>query len=104
MAYLRVYDDETILVVNNLADETQACELDLAAFAGVEPVDLFTGQALTMVTDAPYHLELPRYGYCWLQLHPPAATLTAIRGRRLYRPALIGAPDSTTLLREDRGR
>lgn len=34
----------------------------------------------------------------------PATTLTAIRGRRLYRPALAGAPDSTLLLREDRGQ
>jgi plasmid stability protein len=34
----------------------------------------------------------------------PAATLDAIRARRRFNPAAAGAPDSTTLLREDRAR
>jgi plasmid stability protein len=34
----------------------------------------------------------------------PAATLEAIRTRRHFDPAAAGAPDSTTLLREDRAR
>jgi plasmid stability protein len=34
----------------------------------------------------------------------PATTLAAIRSRRSYRPRMVGAPDSTALLREDRGR
>jgi plasmid stability protein len=31
-------------------------------------------------------------------------TLSSIRSRRFFEPASVGAPDSTTLLREDRGR
>jgi plasmid stability protein len=34
----------------------------------------------------------------------PALTLEAIRRRRTFNPAETGAPDSTTLLREDRAR
>jgi len=34
----------------------------------------------------------------------PALTLEAIRRRRTFSPAEAGAPDSTTLLREDRER
>jgi plasmid stability protein len=34
----------------------------------------------------------------------PATTLAAIRARRFYAPAAAGAPDSVTLLREDRAR
>ena len=34
----------------------------------------------------------------------PEATLTTIRQRRSFRPADVGAPDSTTLLRQDRER
>jgi plasmid stability protein len=34
----------------------------------------------------------------------PALTLEAIRRRRAFNPAEAGAPDSTTLLREDRAR
>jgi hypothetical protein len=34
----------------------------------------------------------------------PVASLDAIRARRYFNPATAGAPDSTTLLREDRAR
>jgi plasmid stability protein len=34
----------------------------------------------------------------------PAATLDAIRQRRSFNPAAVGAPDSIALLREDRER
>ncbi len=34
----------------------------------------------------------------------PESTLAAIRRRRFFRPAEVGAPESTVLLREDRER
>ena len=68
LAYLRVHADETILAVNNLSDDSQTVDLDLASFAGAQPADLFTGEAVTPVTGDPYRLELPRYGYRWLRL------------------------------------
>jgi maltose alpha-D-glucosyltransferase/alpha-amylase len=68
LAYLRTHGAETVLVVNNLSDQTQAVDLDLAAFVGARPVDLFTEQALSAVTDAPYHLRMLRYGYRWLRI------------------------------------
>ncbi|MGQ9491575.1 MAG: maltose alpha-D-glucosyltransferase [Anaerolineae bacterium] len=68
MAHLRSHPAETILAVHNLAGRPQTAHLDLAAFAGAQPTDLFTEQALPVVTDAPYRLELPRYGYRWLRL------------------------------------
>ena len=34
----------------------------------------------------------------------PGEVLDEIRRRRSFRPAAVGAPDSTTLLREDRDR
>jgi plasmid stability protein len=33
-----------------------------------------------------------------------STTLASIRSRRTYDPAAVGAPDSTSLLREDRAR
>jgi plasmid stability protein len=38
------------------------------------------------------------------QVERTPATLASIRSRRSYDPAAAGAPDSTTLLREDRAR
>jgi plasmid stability protein len=34
----------------------------------------------------------------------PAMTLSSMRRRRFFSPAAVGAPDSTELLRRDRGR
>ena len=68
LAYLRAYSDGVILVVNNLSPKSQQVALDLAAFVGARPVDLFTGQALTQVTVDPYQVALGRYGYHWLRL------------------------------------
>jgi plasmid stability protein len=34
----------------------------------------------------------------------PEVTLAAIRSRRFFHPAGVGAPDSTTMLRRDRER
>jgi plasmid stability protein len=34
----------------------------------------------------------------------PEATLAGIRERRFFRPEEVGAPDSTAILRQDRGR
>ena len=68
LAYLRVYGDETILVVNNLARESQMVDLDLAAYAGVQPVDLLTGRLWAPVTQVPYRVALGRYDYAWLRL------------------------------------
>jgi maltose alpha-D-glucosyltransferase/alpha-amylase len=69
LAYLRVHGDETILVTNNLSPEPQQVDLDLAAYTGAQPVDLFTAQVFAPVGGQPYRLELPRYAYRWLRLH-----------------------------------
>jgi maltose alpha-D-glucosyltransferase/alpha-amylase len=68
LAFVRIHDGETVLSINNLSAKPQGVELNLAAFAGVEPVDLFTGQTLPPVSTEPYPLQLSRYEYRWLQL------------------------------------
>jgi maltose alpha-D-glucosyltransferase/alpha-amylase len=68
LAYTRTYDDETLLVVNNLSPESQSVELELATWAGVQPIDTFTGERLVTIATTPYRLELEGYGYRWLQL------------------------------------
>ena len=73
LAYVRTQRDEVILAVNNLESSRQTVELPLEEFSGAQPVDLFTGHAHPLISDRPFHLELERYGYCWLQLEnrPP---------------------------------
>jgi len=68
LAFLRRQDGETLLSVNNLSAEPQTAVLNLSAYAGRSPIDLLDGAELLPVGDAPYALELGRYGYYWLRL------------------------------------
>ncbi len=68
LAFVRADPSETILAIHNLAENRRETRLDLAAFAGQSPVDLFSGQRLPTVAADPYALTLPPYGYRWLRL------------------------------------
>ncbi len=68
LAYLRADEQETLLVLNNLSEQPQNVALDLGPYAGLTPVDLFTGTEFPALGTASYHLELESYGYRWLKL------------------------------------
>jgi maltose alpha-D-glucosyltransferase/alpha-amylase len=68
LAYLRSYQDQTLLSVNNLSAATQTASLDLADWAGMRPLDLFDGEEMPPIASAPLRLELARYEYRWLRL------------------------------------
>ncbi len=68
LAYLREYDGETVLVVNNLSGQAQPARLDLSAFEGTIPVDMNSGRALDRITRSPYVLALDRYQFLWLSM------------------------------------
>ena len=73
LAYLREYsgsngESETILCVANVSRAAQAAELELAAFAGLVPVEMLGGSAFPPIGPQPYQLTLPPYGFYWFQL------------------------------------
>jgi maltose alpha-D-glucosyltransferase/alpha-amylase len=68
LAFLRTHGEQTLLLVHNLSAEHQEVGLDLAAFAGTRPVDLFTAEALPACSFEPYPVELARYQFRWLRL------------------------------------
>ncbi|MCC2608768.1 maltose alpha-D-glucosyltransferase [Neorhizobium petrolearium] len=68
LAYLREYDDETILCVANLSRLPQAVELDLAQFAGRVPIELSGMSPFPPIGQLTYLLTLPPYGFFWFQL------------------------------------
>jgi maltose alpha-D-glucosyltransferase/alpha-amylase len=68
LAYLRTSEEETVLMVGNLAAVTQTALLDLPDYVGVTPSDLLVDEHLSPVAAEPYALELPPYGYRWLML------------------------------------
>ena len=68
LALLRSYLGIALLSVNNLSTDAQTCELDLSAFAGLTPIDLFTGERLATISEAAWPVELGPSGYRWLRL------------------------------------
>ena len=68
LAYLRTYQNETILCVANLAQSAQSVELDLSRFKGRVPVELMGRNAFPPIGDLPYFLTLQAHGFFWLLL------------------------------------
>jgi len=68
LAFLRRYQEETILVVANLSRFPQHVELDLSAAKGQTPVEMFGRAEFPPVGDQPYLLTLGSLGFFWLSL------------------------------------
>jgi maltose alpha-D-glucosyltransferase/alpha-amylase len=68
LAYLREYQEESILCVANLASSAQPVELDLVAYKGRVPVELIGSTAFPAIGELPYLLSLPSYSFYWFRL------------------------------------
>ena len=68
LAYLREYEDDTILCVFNLSRAAQAVELDLSAHAGKVPFEMLGGTSFPPIGQLSYLLTLPPYGFYWFML------------------------------------
>ena len=68
LGFVRTYGDNVVLAVHNLSEQPQSFRLDLDAYAGVQPVDMLSGEAMPNVPAGTIQLDLPRYGYRWLEL------------------------------------
>jgi len=73
LAYIREINDgskETVLCVANLSRFAQPVALDLAKFAGSQPVEMLGYVSFPPITDKPYPLTLAPYSSLWLELQP----------------------------------
>ncbi len=68
LAFVRSYEEETILVVANLSRFTQYLELDLSAFSGLCPVELFGRNEFPLIGPHPYSLTLGPHNVFWFAL------------------------------------
>jgi maltose alpha-D-glucosyltransferase/alpha-amylase len=71
LAFLRRYEDEVILCVNNLARHAQYAELDLSEFLGWSPMELWSGHAFPTVGERPYLLTMSGRDFMWFRLMAP---------------------------------
>ncbi|MCX6020714.1 MAG: maltose alpha-D-glucosyltransferase, partial [Chloroflexi bacterium] len=77
LAFLRRYEDQQVLVVANLSRFVQGVELDLSAYRGMVPVELFGRTKFPPVGDLPYFLTLGPHSFYWFALEPQAVPLEA---------------------------
>jgi maltose alpha-D-glucosyltransferase/alpha-amylase len=67
-AHIRTYEEDVMLCVHNLARSAQAVELDLSAYQGHSPVEIFGRSRFPRIGELPYLLTLAPRGFYWFQL------------------------------------
>ncbi|MEA2337979.1 MAG: maltose alpha-D-glucosyltransferase / alpha-amylase, partial [Thermoanaerobaculia bacterium] len=82
LAFIRRYQDETILVVANLSRLVQCFDLDLSQFHGMTPVELSGGTRFPEIGDRPYFLNLGPFAFYWFALEQQA-TQTTVRSEEV---------------------
>ncbi|MDX3907901.1 MAG: maltose alpha-D-glucosyltransferase [Pigmentiphaga sp.] len=106
LAYLREYEETTILCVANLSHTPQAVELDLAEFDGRVPVELMGGTSFPAIGRLTYLLTLPPYGFYWFELSttatPPTWHLATADQLREFRTLVLRGKVGYDLMAESR--
>ncbi|MCU0785232.1 MAG: maltose alpha-D-glucosyltransferase [Verrucomicrobia bacterium] len=102
ISYILRHENETLLVVANLSRFVQPVELDLAAFRGCTPVELFGRMEFPTINEKPYFLTLNSHSFFWFSLEPKSthATGLIIAGGQAHLRLLTVADDWTSALLE----
>jgi maltose alpha-D-glucosyltransferase / alpha-amylase len=74
LAFIRRFREEVILIVANLSRFAQYAELDLSAFKGRVPVELFGQTEFPSVGDPSYLVTLGPHAFYWFALEPQRVT------------------------------
>ena len=70
LAFVRQHEEERILVVANLSRFSQFAQLDLSAYLGLVPVELFGRTEFPACGDQPYQVILGPHNFYWFALEP----------------------------------
>ena len=68
LVFIRRYKDEIILVAANLSRFVNCAELDLSAYKGMVPVELFGHTRFPPIGDLPYFLTFGPHAFYWFKL------------------------------------
>jgi maltose alpha-D-glucosyltransferase / alpha-amylase len=69
-AFVRQHAEERVLVVANLSRHAQLVELDLSAYRGLVPVEIFGRSRFRPIGDEVYRLTLSTHAFFWFSLEP----------------------------------
>ncbi|MDZ4797128.1 MAG: maltose alpha-D-glucosyltransferase [Bryobacteraceae bacterium] len=74
LAFIRKYENETLLIVANLSRFSQYVELDLNEYRGMAPVELFGQVRFPRIGDGHYTITLSAHGFYWFKLETVRST------------------------------
>jgi len=100
LVFIRKYEEQIVLVVANLSRFVQYAELDLSAYKGMIPLELFGRTKFPAVGDAPYMLTLSPHNFYWFSLSSPG--LDAERRSMPSIPAAIECENVDALFAAER--
>src|SRR6185295_11272970 len=70
LAFIRRYENEVILVIANLSRFVQCAGLDLSAFKGSSPIELFGRAQFPPISESQYFMTLGPHSFYWFLLTP----------------------------------
>ncbi|MGE5647342.1 MAG: maltose alpha-D-glucosyltransferase [Acidobacteriota bacterium] len=80
LAFVRKYEGEQLLVIANLSRFVQGAELDLSAYKGLAPVELFGRSEFPPIGDLPYLITLGPHSFYWFSLERVRQPVAAAGG------------------------
>lgn len=72
LAYIRAFENKTILCVANLSRSAQPVHLELKEYSGHTPIELLGRTAFPTISNEPYQLTLSAYGFYLFELSEEA--------------------------------
>jgi maltose alpha-D-glucosyltransferase / alpha-amylase len=99
VAFVREYEQQRILVVANLSRFVQYAELDLAAYEGLVPVEMFGRVEFPRLEQRPFFLTLGPHAFMWFSLEQdPSGQAGEVRAPSEQAPTLTVPADLEGLL------
>ncbi|HEX6350368.1 MAG TPA: maltose alpha-D-glucosyltransferase [Candidatus Dormibacteraeota bacterium] len=99
LAFVRTLGEERILVLANLSRFPQYAQLDLSAFDGMVPVEMFGRVEFPTLGKSPYQVMLGPHAFYWFSVEPKRVGPAAAEGRREDVPELVLAGGLESLVR-----
>ncbi len=70
LAFIRSWEDQQILCINNLSRFSQYAELDMHEYNGRTPVDVFGQTDFPRIGELPYLVTMGPHAFYWFRLMP----------------------------------
>ncbi|MFO0574857.1 MAG: maltose alpha-D-glucosyltransferase [Polyangia bacterium] len=98
LVFVREHEGERVLVIANLSRFVQAVEIDLSAFQGQIPVEIFGQVPFPPISHRPYFITLGPHSFYWFSLEQPGADAAHFAQAEPPLITLKGEPDWLAVL------